>query len=341
MAVTLLAGLVLAGCAGDAEPGATGAPEATSGESGTAGGSVEWRIALNQTADHPITVSVQGMADRVNELTEGRVDIEVFPNESLGAQAEALQLVADGTIELAIISGPQLENMNTDFLVFNLPLVFDDIDHQMSVVNDDEIVGDLYASLEDRNVSVLGAYTAGDRNIYTTDKPIVTPADTAGLKIRVQESETHLKMIELMGGSPTPMAFGEVYTALQSGVLDGAENNEVSYVSQRHVEVAPYFSYTRHLIVPDYLVASTSSLDELSAEDRAIFDEEFLASVEEQVALWATATDEAIAAMEEAGVEFSDVDTSLFADAIAPLVDSSLTSDNARAIYDATRAAAA
>jgi tripartite ATP-independent transporter DctP family solute receptor len=330
------AGLTLAACSGSS--GTTDAGDEAATGSGEA---VTWRLALNQTDDHPLTVAVNNFADRVAERTDGRFEIQVFPNETLGAQQETLQLVMDDTLSAAIVSGPQLENVNTDFLVFNLPLVFDDIEHQMSVVNDDEIVGELYASLEEsENISVLGAFTAGDRNLYTVDAPVLSPADMGGLKIRVQESETHLRMIELMGGSPTPMAFGEVYAALQGGVLDGAENNEVSYVTQKHFEVAKHFSYTRHLIVPDYLVTSTAALEALSEEDRAIFDEEFDAAVTEQVELWITSTEEAIAEAEAGGVQFHEVDTQAFADAIAPLVEDSLTTDLARTVYDATRAAA-
>lgn len=325
--------LVLAACSsGAADDSATGAGSDEA---------VTWRLALNQTEDHPLTIAVENFADRVAERTDGRLEIQIFPNETLGAQQETLQLVMDDTLDAAIVSGPQLENINQDFLVFNLPLVFDDIDHQMSVVNNEEIVGELYSSLEEpSNVSVIGAFTAGDRNIYTVDKPVLAPADMAGMKIRVQESETHLAMIRLMGGSPTPMAFGEVYTALQGGVLDGAENNEVSYITQKHYEVAKYFSYTRHLIVPDYLVTSTAALEGLSEEDRAVFDEEFDAAVTEQVELWTASTEEAIAEAEAAGVQFNEVDTEAFAEAIAPLVDESLTSDAARQVYDDTRAAA-
>lgn len=338
VALVSAAVLVLAACssgAGDADDATTTGATTDAGEA-----TVSWRLALNQTEDHPITVALSNLADRVAERTDGRFEIEIYPNETLGAQQELLQLVKSDTVDAAIISGPQLENLNTDFAVFNLPLVFDDIEHQMSVVNDEEVVGELYASLESQNIAVVGAFTAGDRNVYTTGTPVLTPADMQGQKIRVQESPTHMEMIELMGGSPTPMAFGEVYAALQGGVLDGAENNEVSYFTQKHYEVAKHFSYTRHLIVPDYLLVSASGLEELSAEDRAIFDEEFDAAVTEQIALWAESTEEAITQLEVAGVEFHEVDKQVFADAIAPLVDKSLTSDLARLIYDATRAAA-
>lgn len=328
---SLLAVGLLAAC--------SGSPAGPGTESGAQ--PVSWRLALNQTNDHPITLAVEAMADRLAEATDGRVKLEIYPNETLGTQPETLQLLSDNTLELAVISGPQLENLNTDFAVFNSPFVFDDIDHQMKVINDLSIVGDLYASLEaSNNATVLGGFTAGERSLYQADRPVTIPADTAGLKIRVQESATHMRMIELMGGSPTPMGFGEVYTALQSGVLDGAENNEVSYVTQKHYEVAPHFSYTRHLIVPDYVVASTTALSKLSAEDRELLMAELAAAIDEQVASWQQATADAIETATAAGATFNEVDADAFRTVLEPLLDETLTTDSARSLYEATRAAA-
>lgn len=305
---------------------------------GTDAAPVRWRLALNQSTDHPITESVKAMSERLSTSTGGRFKVEVFPNETLGTQPETLQLLTDGTLELSVISGPQLENINTDFAVFNAPFVFDDIEHQMKVINNHEIVGDLYSSLEASNkVTVLGGFTAGERSIYLTGKDVTVPADTVGQKIRVQESATHMRMIELMGGSPTPMAFGEVYTALQAGVLDGAENNEVSFVTQKHYEVAPHFSYTRHLIVPDYIVASAAALAKLSPEDRALFDAELAKAIDEQVAAWQKSTDDAIATAKAAGATFSEVDAAAFRTVLEPLTAEVAKSDKAKALYEATR----
>ena len=151
--------------------------------------------------------------------------------------------------------------MNDDFVVFSLPTVFDSIEHQMSVLSDDEVVGDVYASLEESDsITVVGGLTQGARSIYLKDKIAETPADLAGKKIRVQESPVFISMINALGASPTPMAFSEVYTGLQGGVIDGAENNEISYFTQKHYEVAPFFSYTRHLIGADFLISNTDTL---------------------------------------------------------------------------------
>src|SRR5699024_10226417 len=143
------------------------------------------------------------------------------------------------------------------------------IDHQTAVLNDESIVGELFASLEpERRLRVLGAFTQGSRHIYTDRGPIDGPDDLAGLKIRVTESDVFMELTRALGGSPTPMAYGEVYTALQAGVLDGAENNEVSYVTQRHYEIAPHFTLTNHLVGLDYVMANVDRLENMDETDQ-------------------------------------------------------------------------
>ncbi|MEY8039033.1 TRAP transporter substrate-binding protein [Saccharopolyspora cebuensis] len=319
--------LVLTGCA-------TGAAHS--------GGGTTLRLALNQSEDHPSFTALENFGERLGERTGGRWNIDVHPNSNLGSQLETLQLTSDGSVDLAIVSGTQLENLDRDFVVFNLPHVFDSIEHQMEVINDPGIVGDLYSSLEHRNLTVLGGFTQGARSVYSSRGPVTAPADLAGQKIRVQESEVHSDMLDMMGGSATPMSYGEVYTALQSGVLDGAENNEVSYVTQKHYEVAPHFSRTEHLIGLDYLVANTGRLARMPAADRAVFDAEWNATMREFTALWARATEDAIAELRSRGVRFHEVDAAAFREALAPLTERALdeAGASARTLYERARAAA-
>lgn len=317
-------------------------PAAKGAAKGEGGAAAEHtlRLALNQTEDHPSFIALDHFGDRLKERTGGAYGINVYPNETLGAQQEALLLVNENVIDMAIVSGPQLENLNEDFKVFNLPKVFDSVEHQMRVVHDKSIVGELYASLEeDNNTTVLGGFTQGARSIYSAKGPVETPADLAGQKIRVQESELFVQMIQAMGGSATPMAYGEVYTALQSGVLDGAENNEVSYFTQKHFEVAPYYSYTNHLVGLDYLIVNTGVLEDMSPEQRRIFDDEWTNTYQEHTDLWLAATKDAIASATEAGATFIEIDPAPFTKALQPLIDNSLTTDTQRAIYRATREA--
>lgn len=311
-----------------------------SGGEDRAGRGTTLRLALNQSEDHPSYIALEHFADRLSKSTQGRWNIDVYPNENLGAQQQALQLTSDGTVDLAIVSGTQLESLNKDFDVFNLPHVFDSIDHQMKVVNDEKIVGPLYSSLEDKkNLTVLGGFTQGARNIYAA-RPVTKPADLDGMKIRVQESQLHSSMIERMGGAATPMSYGEVYTALQSGVLDGAENNEVSYMTQKHYEVADHVSRTEHLIGLDYLVSNTDRLEAMEPRDRAAFDKEWEAAMKEFTGLWKAETEKAVAQAKKEGVRFHDVDEKAFRKALAPLAKDSLTTPTARRVYEKTRGAA-
>lgn len=323
----LAAGTLLLAACGGGDSGGNG--DGASGET--------MRLSLNQTEDHPSYIALDDFGSYLEENTDGW-DIDVYPNEELGAQAESLQLVSDGTVDMAIVSGTQLENLNDDFLVFNLPKVFDDVEHQMEVVHDDDITGDLYSSLEEsNNFTVLGGFTQGSRSVYTNFGPIETPEDLNGKKLRVQESELHIAMAEAMGASATPMEYGELYSGLQSGVVDAAENNEVSYATQSHYEVAPDWSYTDHLVGFDYLIINSDVLDSMSEEDRAELDDGWEQAYEQHTELWEEATEDAITEAEEGGATFSEVDEEAFDEALAPLVDEFITSDSQQELYDAAR----
>jgi tripartite ATP-independent transporter DctP family solute receptor len=326
LALLAAGALLLTGCAG--APGADGEGRTLV-------------LSLNQTESHPSYVALTEFGDRLAERTDGRWDVEVYANETLGAQQEVIQLVGDGAVDMAVASGTQLENLNKEFQTLNLPTVFDDIEHQLAVINDDAIVGELFTSLEDdMDLTVLGGLTQGARNVYTAEGPVEQPEDLNGQKIRVQESDIHIDMIEAMGGSATPMAYGEVYTALQSGVLDGAENNEISYLSQKHNEVAEHMALTEHLIGLDYVVMNTGVLEGMPPEDRAVFEEEWVATSEHHAELWTSETLEAIEAAEESGTVFTEVDEAAFDEALAPVVDKYLETDQARKLYDDVRKAA-
>lgn len=307
-------------------------------EPGTNEGDV-LHLALNQTETHPSYIALERWGEHLSEQTGGRWSIDIYPNETLGAQAEAMQLVSDGSVELAIVSGPQLENLNRDFVALNLPTTFDDIDHQMRVVHDMDIVGELYSSLEEtNNLTVLGGFTQGERSVYTTSGPVSSPADLAGQKLRVQESELNIAMAQALGASATPMAYGELYTGLQSGVVDAAENNEVSYASQRHYEVAPHWSYTNHLVGLDYLIINTDMLASMTEPDRALFLEGWELARAEHVELWLQSTEDAVTQAEDGGATFHEIDDSVFFEALEPLADRFLTTDDQWQIYDAARA---
>lgn len=327
VAATTIASLVLAGCGGGAEPG--------SQKSETI------KIALNQTETHPSFIALKAFGEKLKADTDGRWNLEVYPNSQLGDQKEYVQSVSTGVFDMAVVSAPQLENLNKDFVIFSLPKVFDSIDHQMKVLADQEIVGDVYKSLEtSNNITVVGGLTQGARSVYTKDKIANTPADLAGKKIRVQESPVFLSMIKALGASATPMAYSEVYTGLQSGVIDGAENNEISYFTQKHYEVAPYYSYSRHLIGADFLIINSKTLNGMTSEDRAAFDKGWEATWKQHTELWKAETEKAVKEATAAGAKFQDVDADAYAKALEPLQAEFLTTDPQKKLLESIRAAA-
>ena len=328
LAMVSISALALAGCSSDDK-----------GDGGSGDAKV-FKVAFNQADTHPQAVVINNMGDRIKERTEGRYDLEVFPNETLGAQKDTIELVQAGSIDFAFVAGGLLENFNPDFVVFNLPYTFDSQEHQRKTVNDPEITGDLFKSIEDKNVSVLAGFHGGIRNVYNSKKPINTPEDLKGMKIRVIESDTNLRMMELMGGSGTPMGQGEVYTAIQSGVLAGAENNESIYANLKHDEISPYYSYTRHLMFPDYLIVNPKTMDAMSDADRKVFTEELAAAIEEEAVLWGEEVTKSVAAAEAAGAKFNEVDAEAFRSALTPLIEEKLESQVTKDIYAKVRAAA-
>lgn len=327
--------LALAGCSAGSGTSAAGG----SGDSGSEADTV-LKLAFNQQENHPQFIALDAMGDRIKERTDGAYDIEVFPNETLGAQKETIELVQAGAIEFSMVASPLMENYNPDFVVFNLPFTFDSQEHQSTTTNDPEIVGDLYSSLDDQGLHVLAAFHGGVRSMYSSVKPITTPEDMAGMKIRVIESDTNIEMMDRMGANGTPMGMGEVYTAIQSGVLDGAENNELTYANAKHSEVAPFFSYTNHLMLPDYLITNPTVMDSLPDDVREIFEEELAVAIGEEAALWKTEVDVAKKTAEAAGATFNEVDAEAFEEVIAPLTEAKLDNDLVRDIHAQVRAAA-
>lgn len=330
--------LALTACGGFEAPADAGSDP--SGGAGGAEAETVLKVAFNQNADHPQAVALTNFGERLAERTDGRYSVEVFPNETLGTQKDTIELVQAGSIDLAMIAGSLMENFNEDFVVFNLPYTFDSQEHQKSVINDPEITGELFSSVEGQNISVLAGFHGGIRNVYNSVRPVEKPEDLAGMKIRVIESDTNLRMMELMGGTGTPMGQGEVYTAIQSGVIDGGENNESIYANLKHDEIAPYYSYTQHLMFPDYLIANPALLKNMSEEDRTAFQEELAAAIDEEAELWKAEIEESHAAAEEAGAQFNEVDIEAFRTALQPLIEEKLASDVAKDLYAQVRAAA-
>ena len=299
-----------------------------------------YRVAFNQPEGHPQYVALTHLGERMRDETGGKCALEVFPNESLGPQADTIELVQAGSVDFSMVAGSLMENFNPDFVVFNLPYVFDSKEHQREVLDDPEITEDLFSSLEDKNISVVAGFHGGIRNVYNSVQPVETPEDLAGMKIRVIESDTNITMMKQMGGSGAPMGQGEVYTAIQSGILEGGENNESIYANLSHDEVAPYYSYTQHLMFPDYLISNPTTLERMDPECRAFLESDIANTTAEEGELWNEEVDRSHEMAVEAGAEFNDVDIEAFRTAVQPLIDDSLCTDDTRKLYADVRAAA-
>ena len=199
---------------------------------------VTLKLSHNQSKDIPVHKAMENFADKVKEYTNGEIKIRIYPNAQLGTQRESVELVQSGGLALAKSNAAELEAFEPLYGVFNLPYIFKNEQHYYDVLTSD--IGDevLNAS-KDKGFIGITYYDAGSRSFYA-GKPIKTPDDLKGMKIRVQPSPTAVKMVETLGANPTPIAFGELYTALQQGVVDGAENNESALVDNRHGEVSKY-----------------------------------------------------------------------------------------------------
>lgn len=296
------------------------------------------RVAHNQGEEHPIHLALKEFERIVEEKTNNEIDIQVYPNELLGGQREAVELTQTGAIDIAVGSISLLESFNKSYSVFNLPYLFDSKEHYHAVMNDDEIMDQIYESTRESGFVGLTWFDAGSRNMYTTDKPILTPEDLKGKKIRVQQSQTNIKMMDLLGGSATPMSFGEVYTALQQKVIDGAENNELALTNNKHGEVAKHYSYNQHAMIPDILIMNAKLLDNLSEEHRQVI----LDAVDEinrfEVDAWEEKVDEAIEQSKAMGVQFYYPDIEPFKEKVLPLHDEMTKDLEVKAIYDKIQA---
>ena len=297
-----------------------------------------WNVAVIQTDDHPQTMAVKKMGEVFSELTDGRYRFEVYPNELLGPQRETLEQVQYGIIEMAVVGNPIISSMVGGFLTFEMPFLFDDEDHQKRFFEESLAVETLFEQTEKFNLKVAAQFTAGTRNMYAS-KPIYSVADLKGMKIRTAESDTYIKMMKCLGGAATPMSFGEVFTAIQSGIVDGAENNEASYSNTKHYEIAPYYSYTRHLIVPDYVVVNSNLFDELSEADKAAFLEAARVARDYEYELWEEETAKYLQSVIDGGATIiEDVDVESLKDAVQPLHEELNQNSEVKVVYDAVKA---
>ncbi|MGM4895660.1 TRAP transporter substrate-binding protein [Tardiphaga sp. 839_C3_N1_4] len=273
---------------------------------------------------YPTVESVVRMGKKLDAATSGRLTIQMFPSMQLGGEKEAIEQAQVGALQIARISvgavGPVVDDVN----VFNMPFVFRDSKH-MEAVLDGEIGTELLNKIttnEKTGLVALGWMNAGSRNIYNSKRPIKTLADLKGLKIRMIGNPLFIDTMNALGGNGVAMGFDQVFSAMQTGVVDGAENNLPSFVAQNHFQVAKYFSMTEHLIIPELLVFSKASWAKLTPDDQALLKKSGREAQLEQRVLWYEAEKTALDKMKEVGTDIvTSIDKQPFRDAVKPVWD--------------------
>lgn len=264
---------------------------------------------------HPVHKAMLFMAERVAEKSKGRMKVEVFPSEQLGTEKECIEALQLGYLAMTKTSSAPMEGFIPKMKIFGVPYLFRDADHFWKVLNG-PIGKELLLAGEPKRLRGLCYYDAGARSFYTKSRRINTPADLAGLKIRVQNSIMSMKMVQAMGGSPTPISFGELYTALDQGVVDGAENNAPSLRTSRHYEVCKYYTLDEHTCLPDIVVISTRVWNHMTPEQQTILQEAADESVVRQRELWDEAEKADLKVVEDAGVTVIRPDKAPFREAV-------------------------
>lgn len=298
-------------------------------------GSGHLLVAHSHNENHPVHVGLSYLCDKMEEETD--YEFSIYPNGQLGGNSDMIQMVKAGVLDIAKVSASSLEQFNPAYSIFSLPYVFQSTEHYFKVMEESEAVQEIFRSTYDQGFFAIGWYDSGSRSIYTTKEgPVESPADLKGLKIRTQDSPTSIEMIRNMGGAATPMSSGEVYTSLQQGIIDGAENNETVLVDDGHGEVAKSYTYTQHQYTPDIVIISTETWESMSEEDQQklldAMDESFWKHEEK----WLEIVDRNIEGAKEMGVQFYEIDKTPFIEAVQKQHEDfcAQSEDNARYLAD-------
>jgi tripartite ATP-independent transporter DctP family solute receptor len=286
---------------------------------------------------YPTVEAVKHFGELVKERTDGRYEVEVFHSAQLGQEADTIEQTQFGVIDLNRISIGAFGTQVPEATVTQLPYIFRSADHFHNVL-DGPIGEEILAAFDAVDVVALAFYDGGARSFYNSERPITSPDDMSGLKFRVMQSDVFVDMVGALGANATPMPYGEVYSAIETGVIDGAENNYPSFDTAGHAEVAKYFSLDEHLMVPEVLVMSKVIWDGLSPEDQEIIRQAARDSVAHQRELWAAQEAESRAKVEALGVEFNEVDKQPFIDAMTPVYEKYVTDPKLQDLVERIRA---
>jgi len=315
------AAAALTACGGSSNNSAAGST-AASGAAAAAGGSFNLKLGHNLAEDHAVHIQLTSFAEQVKEKTNGTVNIQIIPNGTLGSESDMISQIQAGALDMAKVSASTLGNFSEKYNAFSVPYVFDDQAHYYTYMDSDSAQA-VFESTDDQGFRGLTWLDSGARSFYTKATAIRTPADLKGLKIRVQDMKSQTDMMNYLGGIPVAMSYGDVYTSLQTGIIDGTENNETALTTGKHGEVCKVYSVDQHAMIPDVLIMSEKVWKQISPEDQEIILEAAHNSTEAHKVMWDTAIDEAVKeAQETMGVEFVyDVDKEAFREATQPMIE--------------------
>ncbi len=279
------------------------------------------KLAHGLSVNHSVHKAMVRMGEELAVLSDGQMEVEIYPSQQLGTERQCLELLQIGSLDMTKVSSGVMENFAPKMSVFGIPFLFSDKEHLFQVL-DGQVGKSILNDGEKYWLKGLGYYDAGSRSFYTKETPVEEPEDISGLKIRVMESATAMDMVRAMGGSPTPISWGELYTSLQQGVVDGAENNPPSFYLSKHYEVCKYYSLDEHTALPDVLIAGTHFYNSLNEQEKEWLQEAVDRSVVYQRELWAESEAEALREVEKAGVTILRPDKSEFVEKTESIIES-------------------
>lgn len=299
--------------------------------------SVTLRAADIHPTDYPTVEAVRHLGKLLEERSQGRIKINVFHSAQLGQEKDTIDQTRFGVIDINRINMAPFNNLIPATNIPSLPFIFRSVDHMRKVM--DGAIGDnLLKEFEKHELIGLAFYDSGSRSFYNSKRPISSPADMKGMKIRVQQSDMFVALVSALGANATPMPFGEVYSALQTGVIDGAENNWPSYESTRHFEVAKFYSVTEHSLSPEALVMSKKSFDKFNTADQALIKAAAKESVLTMRKLWDAREKASEAKVKAGGAQINTVDKKPFIDAMKPVYDKFVTDPKLKEMVAAIQA---
>ena len=289
-----------------------------------AASATEFRSSDIHPDDYPTVQAVKFMGERLKALSGGKHTIRVYPNGALGGEKETIEQAKIGELAMVRVNVGAMNNVCGETIVPTMPFLFRSVEHMHKVL-DGPVGEEILKACEKQGFVGLGFYDSGARSMFTAKKPVKSFADMKGMKVRVQQSDLWVSMLEAMGANATPMPMGEVYTGLKTGLIDAAENNYPTYESSRSFEVAKYFTKTEHSMAPEILLFSKRTFDRLSPEEQGWIRQAAKESVPYMRKQWAEREAKSLAIVKAGGAEIIEIDKAPFQAAMKPVYDKFIT----------------